>query len=324
MENQILEILRRHLSDFVSGEEISRELNVTRTAIWKRVERLRALGYDIAGSRRRGYRLVRSPDVLTSAEIRSVLDTKWMGCVIHHFEKIDSTNTEAYRLALEGASEGEIVVSESQGRGRGRLGRDWISPPFVNLYLSVILRPQIPPDQASLITLVAAVAVAEGIEAFSGLHATIKWPNDILLDNRKVAGLLNEIHSETDRIHFVVLGIGVNLNMDGHMFPKEIRGAATSLKMELGRAVSRKDFVRCLLGALERWYELFLNKGGAPVLDAWRDWARIEGKPMRVLSFGQIVVGRAVDIDSEGKLILETESGEQKRIVAGDVEYNSQ
>jgi BirA family transcriptional regulator, biotin operon repressor / biotin---[acetyl-CoA-carboxylase] ligase len=320
MSKDILDILREDSPEFVSGQDISRELEITRTAVWKKVERLRAAGYEIEGSRNRGYRLLRSPDVLTPGEIRSVLDTQWLGKVVHYFEKIDSSNEEAYRLALKGASEGEIVIAESQDKGRGRLGRVWVSPPFLNLYVSVILRPPIPPDQASLITLVTAVAAAEAIHVFSGLRPTIKWPNDIFLAGRKIAGLLNEIHSETDRIHFVVLGIGVNLNMDDGQFPEPLRSTATSLRIELGTTVSRKLFLRSLLGVLEKWYEVFLREGSGPVLEAWREWAQIRGKPVKISSFGQILFGRALDIDGEGKLIVETESGERKRIVAGDVE----
>ena len=170
-------------------------------------------------------------------------------------------------------------------------------------------------------TLMAAVATAEGIETFSGLRPVIKWPNDILLKDRKVGGLLNEIHSETDRIHFVILGIGINLNMDRDMFPEEIRRVATSLKEETGKPVSRKDFTACLLKALETWYGRFLKEGGDPILEAWRDRSQIKGKRVKVTSFGETVTGRAMDVDSEGRLILETEKGELKRIVAGDIEY---
>ncbi len=321
MEEEILQLLREHSSDFLSGEEISRQLKVTRTAVWKRVHRLRALGYEIEASTRSGYRLVRSPDLLTPSEIRSRLATKWMGKKIHYFHSIDSTNSKAYQLAAQGAEEGEVVVAESQQEGRGRLERRWFSPAFLNLYLSVILRPQIPPHQASLITLMAAVAAANAIERYSGLLPRIKWPNDILLRDRKVAGLLNEIHSETDRIHFVILGIGVNLNMDEKMFPKEIRGAATSLKKEMGQTVSRKTFLQFLLAEVEKWYATFLKEGGAPVLKAWRDRAKIKGMKIKVNSFGETLRGVAFDIDSDGALILETKDGKRKRIVAGDVEY---
>ena len=321
LDEEIIRLLKDHSPGFLSGEEISRRLKVTRAAIWKRVRHLRALGYEIEASTRMGYRLIRSPDLLTPPEIRPLLWTKWMGSRIHHLHAVDSTNAIAYQLALQGAEEGEIVVAESQKQGRGRLGRKWFSPPLSNLYLSVILRPEIPPQQASLMTLMAAVATAGAIHKFSGLQPMIKWPNDILLKNRKVAGLLNEIHSETDRIHFVILGIGVNLNMDEKMFPKEIRSLATSLKREMGQSVSRKAFLQTLLEELERWYETFLKEGAAPILKAWRDKAQIQGRPVRVISFGEVLSGTAIDVDNDGALILETKEGERKRVVAGDIEY---
>jgi BirA family biotin operon repressor/biotin-[acetyl-CoA-carboxylase] ligase len=321
VDEEILRLLKDHSPGFFSGEEISRRLKVTRAAIWKRVRHLRALGYEIEASTRTGYRLIRSPDLLTPSEVRPFLRTKWMGRSIHHFHSMDSTNSTAYQLALQGAEEGEIVVAESQKKGRGRLGRKWFSPPLSNLYLSVILRPEIPPQQASLITLMAAVATAGAIHKFSGLQPMIKWPNDILLRNRKVAGLLNEIHSEMDRIHFVILGIGVNLNMDEKMFSKEIRSLATSLKREMGQSISRKAFLQTLLEELEMWYETFLKKGASPILKAWRDKAQIQGRPVKVTSFGEVLSGTAIDVDNDGALILETKAGERKRVVAGDVEY---
>jgi BirA family biotin operon repressor/biotin-[acetyl-CoA-carboxylase] ligase len=224
-------------------------------------------------------------------------------------------------LAQEGAEEGEVVVAEAQEKGKGRLGRQWFSPPFLNLYLSVILRPKISPHQASLITLMAAVAAANAIREFSGLLPLIKWPNDILLRDRKVAGLLNEMHSEMDRVHFVILGIGVNLNMDERAFSKEIQAVATSLRIEMGQTVSRKVFLRSLLQALEKWYSIFLKEGNDVLLEAWRDWAQIKGRKVKVTSFGETFVGVAIDVDSDGALILEIEEGKRRRVVAGDVEY---
>ncbi len=323
MEEEILRLLRESPSSFLSGEEISRRCGVTRTAVWKRIKHLRTLGYKIEASTRTGYRLIRSPDLLTPSEVRPLLGTKWLGRTIHHFHLIDSTNSKAYELALNGAEEGEVVIAETQKKGRGRLGRQWFSPLFSNLYLSVILRPEIPPYQASLVTLMAAVATADAIQKFSGLEPLIKWPNDVLLRAKKVAGLLNEIHSEMDRIHFVILGIGVNLNTDRKMFSKEIREGATSLKIEMGQAISRKAFLQCLLQELEKWYEIFLKEGAQPVLKAWRELAQIKGRPVKVTSFGETLVGVAIDVDSDGALVLETERGERKRVVAGDVEYKS-
>jgi len=321
MDEELLRLLREHHSGFLSGEEISHGLKVSRTAVWKRIERLRALGYEIEAATRSGYRLIRSPDLLTPSEVKPILKTKWMGKTIHYFPTVDSTNSKAYQLALNGAEEGEVVIAELQEKGRGRLGRSWFSPPFLNLYLSIILRPKIPPHQAPLITLMAAVATAEAIWKFSGLASSIKWPNDILLRERKIAGLLNEIQSEMDRIHFVILGIGMNLNMDAKMFSEEIRNGATSLKREMGEMISRKDFLQTLLQELEDWYTIFLREGRAPVVEAWRKWAQVKGKPVKVTSFGETLVGMALDIDSDGALILETKNGERKRVVAGDVEY---
>ena len=323
MDEEILQFLRDHPSTFLSGEEISRRLKVSRTAVWKRIQRLKTLGYEIEASTRSGYRLITSPDLLTPSEINPILKTKWIGKRIHHFETLDSTNSKAYELALNGAEEGEVVIAESQEKGKGRLGRQWFSPPFLNIYVSLILRPKIPPHQASLVTLMAAVATADAIRNFSGLLPLIKWPNDILLRGRKVAGLLNEIHSEVDRIHFVILGIGVNLNMDEKMFSKEIRNIATSLKIETGQTVSRKDFLQSLFLELERWYAMFSGRSNGVILRAWRDRAHIKGKQVKVTSFGETLVGRTIDVDSDGALILQTEDGIRKRVVAGDVEYKT-
>jgi BirA family biotin operon repressor/biotin-[acetyl-CoA-carboxylase] ligase len=321
MDEQVLRLLRKHPAGFVSGEKIGRHLRMTRTAVWKKVQALRAGGYEIDASRRLGYRLVQSPDLLTPEEILPGLKTKSFGKRVHYFPSLPSTNTEAYQLALRGAREGEIVVAECQKKGRGRVGRPWFSPAFVNLYFSIILRPPISPHQASLITFVAAVATAEAIERFSGVKPSIKWPNDILVKGRKMAGLLNEIHSEVDRIHFIILGIGVNVNIEEGRFPKEIRSLATSLKRETGRTTSRKAFLQLLLEALEQWYEIFLKKGAPAILKAWRKHARIGGKQVRISSFDEVLVGRAVDVDSEGGLLIQMRNGQRKRIVAGDVEY---
>ncbi len=320
-DEDILQLLKKDPSTFLSGEELSRRLKVSRTAIWKRIRNLKSLGYEIEASTRSGYRLVRSPDLLTPAEVKPSLKTRWMGKAIHYFQRLDSTNIKAYDLATRGAEEGEVVIAESQEKGKGRLGRNWFSPPYLNLYLSVILRPKIPPHQAPLITLMAAVATAEAIEKFSNLRPLIKWPNDILLGGRKVAGLLNEIQSETDRIHFVILGIGVNLNVDERTFPKEIRSIATSMKQETGQAISRKDFLSSLLKQLEGWYTFYLQRGGEAILNAWRSLAQIKGRQVRMTSFGETIAGRAIDVDSDGALIIETRYGERKRVVAGDVEY---
>lgn len=324
MDEPILSLLRKERFSFVSGEEISRQLGISRAAVWKRVQGLRARGYGIEAIRHRGYRLVSSPDLLTPAEILPLLRTESMGRVIHYFEALDSTNQTAYQLALAGAKEGEVVIAESQRKGRGRLGRQWFSPPFLNLYLSLILRPPISLQKAPLMTLVAAVATFDAIARFPDLKPSIKWPNDILIDHRKVAGILNELHSEADRVHFIILGVGVNLNLQREAMPEELRPNATSLRDEMGGVISRKSFLGDLLFELETWYKLFLRDGGKAIIQAWTERTQIEGKPVRVTSFGETVEGIAVGVDSDGALLVKRADGHRSRIVAGDVQYQVQ
>lgn len=321
MDEDIIKFLKENEKKFISGERISEALNVSRTAIWKRIKRLRQMGYMIDASPRTGYRLVSCPDILLPAEIKPILETEWMAKNIHYFQKIDSTNSVAYQLAMQGAEEGEVVIAESQEKGRGRLGRKWFSPPYLNLYISIILRPEILPTQASMITLLSAVATAEAIKKYSNITPTIKWPNDILIRGRKIAGLLNEINSELDRVHFIILGIGININIDKKDFPEEIREYATSLKIETGSQISRKEFICILLKEIEDWYKDFLKEGNKPILDAWRKWADIKDKMVRISSFKESFNGKAIDIDSDGALLIKNKNGEIKRVLAGDIEY---
>lgn len=321
MDEEILKLLIENKPNFISGEKICQTLNVSRTAVWKRIKKFQQMGYEIEAIPRSGYRLIRSPDLLTNSELKSILKTKRIGKKIHYFPVIDSTNSKAYQLALQGASEGEVVISESQESGKGRLGRKWFSPPYLNLYISIILRPNILPNKASMITLLSAVATAEAIKNYLNISPTIKWPNDILINGKKVAGVLNEINSEMDQIHFIILGIGVNINIDKDTFPVDLRKSATSLRIETGKIISRKEFTCKLLEEIEIWYETFLEKGGQPIIESWKKWANIKGKNVKVSSFNEIIHGKAIDIDSEGALIIESENGELKRIVAGDVEY---
>jgi len=323
MDESVLSLLRTKPSSFVSGQAISQRLGISRAAVWKRIEALRARGYTIEGVRHSGYRLVRSPDLLTPTEVLPLLKTESMGRVIHYFETLDSTNLTAYQLALGGAKEGEVVIAESQRKGRGRLGRAWYSPAFLNVYLSVILRPPIPLQQAPLMTLVAAVATADAIEGFSGLKPQIKWPNDILIHHRKVAGLLSELHSEADRVHFIILGVGVNLNLQREAMPEELGTNATSLRDEMGEVISRKSFLGSLLFELETWYKLFLRDGGKAIIQAWSERSRIEGKPIRVASFGETLEGIAVGLDSDGALLVKEPGGHLRRVVAGDMEFEA-
>lgn len=238
---------------------------------------------------------------------------------LHIFEEVNSTNDVAYRMALEGAPAGTVVIAESQTRGRGRMSRSWVSPPGENLYLSLVLKPPIAPRKAPFLTYVGAVATAEALAENFSLEVSLKWPNDILANGRKLAGLLNEVKAESNRVVFAVLGFGVNLNVDQEAFPPGLRGKATSVMGELGHSVSRVGFARCLLESIEAWYETFLMRGHESIIEKWEALAQIRGKSIEVRCFGVIHRGVADGLDRDGALVLRGRAGEKIRVVAGDL-----
>lgn len=316
---RILSLLIERRGSQVSGEELSRVLEVSRSAIWKQINSLRDLGYDITAEPSKGYRLVSSPDALLPAEIRRGLVTDRVGCKIVFLQETGSTNAVAFRMAEEGAPEGTTVIADSQTGGKGRLGRVWASPPMVNLYCSIILRPPIQPMAASQLTFLSVVALARTIEQMTTLTPRIKWPNDILIEGKKVAGLLNEMSAETDKVNFVVLGIGVNLNMTVGQFPADLRHPATSLYLESGVKISRTDFARCLLGELDAVYGTFLREGYGPVRSEWLQRSRLAGELVTVSDNGRVISGRVSGIDEYGALLLEVDDGTTVQVLAGDV-----
>lgn len=318
-EELILGFLAESGDDYTSGEALSGKLGLSRTAVWKRVEALRTKGYRIEAVPARGYRLVGVPDRLTSLELTPLLGSRELGRTIHHHESLGSTNEVAFRLAQDGAEHGEVVVAEQQTAGKGRRGRAWVSPPGLNLYFSVILRPELPPQRAPELTLVAAVALAETLRE-SGADAAIKWPNDVHIDGRKVAGILTELSAEPERVHFVVVGVGVNLNARAEHFPEELRATATSLALALDARVPRARFAASLLTRLEEWLDLYLETGFDAVRTRWKELSSTLGQDVLVRTDRQELRGRAEDIDPSGALLVRTEEGSLERILAGDVE----
>ena len=318
-DEQILRLFHGHAGEYLSGELISRELGVSRAAIWKRIEQLRRLGYQIQAIPSRGYRLSASPDILLPGEIKSGLDTKRIGCEVIYYPVTDSTNIRAHALAKAGAVEGTVVVADRQDAGKGRLGRRWESPPGVNLYASVVLRPAISPRYGAQLTFLSAAAVAGTVADFTGLAPTVKWPNDVLLGGRKVAGLLNELDAETERIHYLILGIGVNLNMSPEQFPPDLRYPATSLFIETGKPVERLAFTRLLLGHLDRLYSLYYEQGFPAVLEHWQRYFELTGRDVEVDCQEYLLRGRVLGLDEDGALLLRLPDGKQHRVLSGDV-----
>ncbi len=316
-EELVLGFLAEAGDEFVSGEAISDKLGLTRAAVWKHVEALRAHGYRIDAVPARGYRLAGIPDRLTALELRPLLNTHDLGQTFHHFAVISSTNDHARELAEQGAGHGEVVIAESQTGGRGRRGRPWVSPPGVNVYLSVVLRPELPPARVTELTLLASVAVCDALRQ-ANVPAAIKWPNDLLVGGRKIAGILTELASEPERVHWVVVGIGVNVNATEADFPEELRPIATSVRIERGAPAPRALFVAACLTALESWLDRHEAEGFAPVREAWRERSETLGRDVIVRTEGRDVAGRAEDIDATGALLVRTTGGVE-RILSGDV-----
>ena len=318
MKKTILEMLRSAGGKFVSGEGIAEKLDVSRTAIWKHIQSLRKRGYKISSSERLGYKLDDTPDLLLPEIIQYGLTTKIISADsrIVYKNSVESTNELAKKLAYDGAADGTIVIAEEQTGGKGRLARNFFSPKEKGLWFSVILRPQCLPKDAPKFTLMAAVAVAQAMEKFN-LRAGIKWPNDILFDGKKLVGILTEMSAEIGHVNYIVIGIGINVNVRREEFPADIREIATSLSEMAGENLNRVEFFRAVLEELDK---LYIENNFDEVFKIWRKYNITLGEKVTVLSAesGEIFTGLAVDIDAEGALIVDS-GGEKKIVYAGDV-----
>jgi len=316
-KEKILSFLRSSRTAFLSGEELARKTGVSRTMVWKHIKSLERDGFGIEAMPSQGYRITFEPDILRQNDIKQGLKTKVMGKELHLFPEIASTNTLAMEMASQGAAEGTVVIAELQTGGKGRLGRKWISPKG-NLYLSVILRPNIPMHKAPIITLMGAVAVTSAVRGLLSIPAAIKWPNDILVANRKVSGLLTEMSAEQDRIRHLVLGIGVDVNMEQDSLPPDLRPLVTTLAAEAGKKINRTELLREILRQLDCWYQAFLNNA-ADVLREWEKLNMTIGNRIIVSGAGEKLEGLAQGIDEEGRLIVLREDGATRHVAAGDV-----
>ena len=318
-DQKIIRLLRECAHSYLSGQVLSKTLGISRTAIWKHITAIKDMGYDIEASPARGYRLNLQDMPFNKIEIASNLKTSYIGKTVSFHASLNSTNDTTKELAAHGAEQGFAVVADSQKKGKGRLGRRWESPAGVNIYTSIILRPNILPVFAPQLTLVSAVAAAETISGYLKKAPNVKWPNDILINSKKVAGILTEMNSEMDRINFIVIGIGVNVNMTKKMFPEELRQIATSLKEETGRDISRIDFIQTLYLNMERWYKEYLKNGFEPVRKTWTDYFNMRGKMAKVQQMDRVIEGIAIGIDGDGALLLRGKDGKVARILSGDV-----
>jgi BirA family biotin operon repressor/biotin-[acetyl-CoA-carboxylase] ligase len=316
---KILSALRAN-PDGVSGAQLAEQLAISRAAVWARIEELRRVGFDIEAGPHLGYRLVDEPDALLADDLISRLgDTKVIGRDIQVFEKTTSTNEVMERLARDGVPEGAVVFAESQTKGRGRLGRVWMSPTRKGLWFSVLLRPNLNPQETTQLTVISATALRRAFKTVTGLTAEIKWPNDLLLGGRKAAGILTELSAELDRVRHVILGIGVDVNQDAGDFSAELRKTATSLKLESGKAVSRAELAVEIMRELDADYARVQAGKFSQVADEWEQACVTIGKDVTVHMGERHFHGHAESLDEDGALQIRTEHGRLERVIGGDV-----
>ncbi len=316
MLQKIIKTLKNQ-TQFISGEQLSKSLGITRAALWKKIKALREKGFTIDAVSAKGYKITKSPEF--SIEELNMLAAGSMWEKIFFFEDIDSTNTAAMKLAEKGFKHGVVVLADSQSKGKGRRGRTWFSPAKSSIYMSVILNPEIEPKDATLLTLMAAIACAQAIKNTTGLDVKIKWPNDITLNGKKLGGILTEIKSDTEKIIFAVIGIGINVNVKPDNFPADISSVAASLSGHTGSEHSRTLIIAEILKEIERWHNAIIQGRRQAVISEWKKLTSTLGKRVMIDSSKGAVTGLAEDIDDDGVLLLKLDSGAIVKINAGDL-----
>lgn len=322
IRRKLLEAFRDAKGGYVSGQKISDLLGCSRTAVWKHIEELRKEGYELEAIRKKGYRIVKMPDKISDNEIRLGLETNRLGHDIYYYDQVDSTQTIAQELANKGVKEGAIVVADEQTGGRGRMARAWYSPKETGIWMSLILRPKIPIQHTPQLTLLTAVAIVQAIEEISGLSPVIKWPNDILINGKKVVGILTELQAEADRVHAVIIGMGINVNQNQDHFPVHIKEIATSLFIEKGKYFTRAEIIQKILLSFERLYDQFLKDGFKPIKSLWESYAISLKQMITARTLSGTIRGKAIGINDEGVLLVQTEEGEVKHIYSADIEIS--
>ncbi|MBZ5515036.1 MAG: biotin--[acetyl-CoA-carboxylase] ligase [Acidobacteriia bacterium] len=316
--DKLIHLMVKNATVVVPGPKIAAEIGGTRATVWKYIEKLRALGVEIKGHPASGYQLKKLPDILAPSLVKPELGDNQIGHRIVHYFRADSTNSLALEMAAQGAAHGTVVLAEEQTAGRGRLGRSWYSEKSSGIYVSVILRPPLAPSAAPVLTLMAGVAAQHAVTTVTGLSADIRWPNDVLVNGRKVCGILTEISAELDRLHAAVLGFGINVNHS--KMPEELKAIATSLRIETGKPCSRAQVLVALLRELERQYQLLLEEDGAAIAERWSSASSFgEGKRVRVLTHTGEFQATTAGLDPSGALRVRRDDGRVELLVAGEI-----
>lgn len=317
MKEEILRLLR-NADGYISGQELCNRFGVSRTAVWKAINQLKEAGYEIEAQQNKGYRLMAAPDLMTEAEIKSLMHTEWVAKEVLYFDTIDSTNTKAQELAEKGYPSGTLVVADKQESGKGRRGRSWVSPSGTGIFMTLMIKPDINPNNASMLTLVAALAVAKAITSVTGEEALIKWPNDIVVNSKKVCGILTEMNAQFDYINHIVVGIGINVHNES--FPEEISQMASSLMIEAGgKRFHRAQIIAETMSYFEQYYDTFLKTQDLSALVREYDELLVNrNKSVRVLDPKEPFDGKAMGITPKGELIVDTWES-RKLVSSGEV-----
>ena len=317
MKEEILRLLRS-ADGYISGQELCNRFGVSRTAVWKAINQLKEAGYEIEAQQNKGYRLMAAPDLMTEAEIKSLMHTEWAAKEVLYFDTIDSTNTKAQELAEKGYPSGTLVVADKQESGKGRRGRSWVSPSGTGIFMTLMIKPDINPNNASMLTLVAALAVAKAITSVTGEEALIKWPNDIVVNGKKVCGILTEMNAQFDYINHIVVGIGINVHNES--FPEEISQMASSLMIEAGgKRFHRAQIIAETMSYFEQYYDTFLKTQDLSALVREYDELLVNrNKSVRVLDPKEPFDGKAMGITPKGELIVDTWES-RKLVSSGEV-----
>lgn len=319
----LLHMLLNAEGRFVSGEEISRHLSISRTAVWKHVNKLRDMGYEFEAVSRKGYRLVTRPDSIDATALQLALDTTVFGRKAVLLTSTLSTQGDVLKLAEQGQGEGAVVIAEEQTGGRGRFGRKWFSPPGKGIWMSVLLRPDLPLQHTPQLTLLTGVAVCRAVRACTGADAGIKWPNDLLIDGRKVCGILLESTVEDHEVRYCIAGIGVDVNFDPEDYPEDLTTIATSLKMETGQPVDRTKLTAAILTELEQLYYLYQKEGFGVISALWEALSVSMNREITVTNPHGVIKGKAIGLDPSGALLVEKHDGEHTLVISGEISWES-
>ncbi len=304
---------------WVSGEEIAKELDISRTWVWNQINQLKVYGFEIRSSAKKGYKLISTPDVLFPSLIKSYLHTQYMGQHIYFFENLSSTQDKAKELAQKGAEQGSCVLCEFQDKGRGRRKRSWIHVPYKSIAISIILRPDVVPSQIMQIPIVIGVALCEAIRDHTSLSVELKWPNDLLVNGKKLAGILVEMAGDSEKTHYIIAGIGINVNLTEGDIPDDLKDIATSIFIETKKNIHRPKLIGCILNYIEKWYNTYLKKGFLPVRDKWLKYNCVIGKEIDVHLSDMTISAKAMDLDNLGNLIVLDKDKNTKTLMYGDI-----